>query len=68
MGFATTDNSKSVRSTSSIFVHKKNIGVTIEKIKKKNEISKFWSLWVLPSDGSVKDEKQRQINLSNWTF
>ena len=42
MSFATTDNSKSVRSTNSIFANKKDIGVTIEKMQK-NEISKFWS-------------------------
>ena len=34
MGFATIDNSKSVRSTNSIFAHKKDIGVTIEKMQK----------------------------------
>ena len=37
MGFATIDNSKSVRSTNSIFTHKKDIGATIEKMQK-NEI------------------------------
>ena len=42
MGFATTDNSKSVRSTNSIFAYKKDIGVMIEKMQK-NKISKFWS-------------------------
>ena len=42
MGFATIDNSKSVRNTNSIFARKKDIGVTIEKMQK-NEISKFWS-------------------------
>ena len=31
MGFATIDNSKSVKSTNSIFARKKHIGVTIEK-------------------------------------
>ena len=35
MGFATIDNSKSVRSTNSIFAHKKDIGVTIEETQKK---------------------------------
>ena len=34
MGFATTNNS--------IFAHKENIGVAIEKMQK-NQISKFWS-------------------------
>ena len=34
MGIATTDNSKLVRSTNSIFA-RKNIGVTIEKMHKK---------------------------------
>ena len=33
--FATIDNSKSVRNTNSIFAHKKEIGVTIEKMQKK---------------------------------
>ena len=42
MGFATIDNSKSVRSANSKFVRKKDIGVTIEKMQK-NEILKFWS-------------------------
>ena len=42
MGIATTDNLKSVRSTNSIFEHKKDIGVTIEKMQK-NKFSKFWS-------------------------
>ena len=50
MGFAAIDNSKSVRSTNSIFAHKKGIEATIEKMQK-NEISKFWSEWVLPNDG-----------------
>ena len=35
MGFATIDNSKSVRSTNSIFAHKTDIGVRIEKMQKK---------------------------------
>ena len=35
MGFATIDNSKSVRSTNSKFAHKKDIGVMIEKMQKK---------------------------------
>ena len=35
MGFATSGNSKSVRRTNSIFTHKKDIGVTIEKMQKK---------------------------------
>ena len=54
IGFATIDNSKSVRSTNSKFARKKEIGVglTIEKMQK-NEISKFWSWWVLPNDGST---------------
>ena len=43
MGFATIGNSKSVRRTNSIFVQKKDIGVTIEKMQKKYEILKFWS-------------------------
>ena len=34
MGFATIDNSKSVWSTNSIFAHKKDIGVTVEKMQK----------------------------------
>ena len=43
MGFATIDNSNSVWRTNSKFALKKDIGVTIEKMQKKNEISKFWS-------------------------
>ena len=35
MGFATIDNSKSVRSTNSKFARKKDIGVTIEKMQQK---------------------------------
>ena len=54
MGFATIDNSKSARSTNSKFAHK-NIGVKIEKMQK-NEISKFWSKWVLPNDGLKKSD------------
>ena len=42
MGFATIGNLKSLRSTNSKFAHKKDVGVTIEKMQK-NEISKFWS-------------------------
>ena len=57
MGFATIDNSKSVRSTNSIFAHKMDIGATIEKMQK-NEISKFWSSWVLPNDGSTAQKKR----------
>ena len=34
MGFANTDNSKSVRSTNSIFAHKKIIGVTIDVLNR----------------------------------
>ena len=34
MGFATIDNSKSVRSTNLIFAHKTDIGATIEKMQK----------------------------------
>ena len=41
MGFATIDNSKSVRSTNSIFAHKTDIGATIEKIQKKNKFQNF---------------------------
>ena len=35
MGFATTDNSKSVWSTNLIFAHKTDIGAAIEKMQKK---------------------------------
>ena len=35
MGFATIDNSKSVRSTDLVFAHKTDIGATIEKMQKK---------------------------------
>ena len=66
MGFATIDNSKSFKSTNSKFALKKNIGVTIEKMQKKNEISKFWSLWVLPNDGRIavelEDKNEETIN------
>ena len=34
MGFATIDNSKSVKSTNSIFAHKTDIEATIEKMQK----------------------------------
>ena len=34
MGFAAINNSKSVRSANSKFTHKKDIGVTIEKMQK----------------------------------
>ena len=40
MGIATSDNSKSVRSTKTIFEHKKDVGEAMEK-SKKNEFSKF---------------------------
>ena len=43
MGFATIDNSKSVRSTNSIFAHKTDIGAMIEKMQK-NEIFKIFEL------------------------
>ena len=36
MGNATIDNSKSIRNTNSIFAHKKDIGVTTEKMQKTN--------------------------------
>ena len=43
MGFATIDNSKSVRSTNLIFAHKTDIGATFEKMQK-NKISKILEL------------------------
>ena len=54
MDFPTIDtsNSKSVGSTTSKFARKKDIGVTVEKTQK-NEISKIWSWWLLPNDGSI---------------
>ena len=42
MGIAITVNSKFVRSTNSMFVHKKDVGVTIEKMQK-NKFSNFRS-------------------------
>ena len=41
MGFATTDNSKLVRSTGLIFSLKKDIGVTIGKKQKKTKFQNF---------------------------
>ena len=35
IGIATTDNSKSVRSTKPIFEHKKDVGEAMEKMQKK---------------------------------
>ena len=52
MGFATIDSSKSVRSTNSIFAHKKDIGITIEKMQKKRNF-KILDYWVLPNDGRI---------------
>ena len=43
MGFATINNSKSVRSTNSKLAHK-DIGVTIEKIQTKKRIFKILEL------------------------
>ena len=51
--FATTANSKSVKSTNSLFAHKKNIEITIEKMQKKRNF-KILELMGLPNDGRVR--------------
>ena len=44
MGFATINNSKSVRSTNSKFARKKDIGVTIEKMQKRKRNFKIFGV------------------------